>query len=220
MTALKPLEDLRVRGVASRRYPLNKKCAHPECSEAAVDPHHAFPRSQIGNDSWFVLLGGDDVTPTSDERGGGHRQAIPHVTGLCRMHHDAVEIHAAWIKLEEGEWRWYDHRFADIAERDEKVEPRDWEYLGPLNPQPGSVEGRAKRKKFKGEARRNRTTISIKVPKDDQEDGGALFDEAIETLRERYNPESNLPVYNVIMLALLFTILNSGADDFQGGIGT
>ncbi len=216
MTALKPLEDLRVRGVASRRYPLNKKCAHPECSEAAVDPHHAFPRSQIGNDSWFVLLGGGDVTPTSDERGGGFRQAIPHVTGLCRMHHDAVELHAAWIKLEEGEWRWYDESAAWSV--DEGVQR--WTLVGPLNPQPGSVEGRAKRKKFKGEARRNRTTISIKVPKDDQEDGGALFDEAIEALRERYNPESNLPVYNVIMLALHYTILNTTADDFQGGIGT
>jgi hypothetical protein len=54
MTALKPLENRRVRAVPSERYPLNKKCAHPECNEDAVDPHHAFPRSAIGGDSWFV----------------------------------------------------------------------------------------------------------------------------------------------------------------------
>lgn len=189
MTALKPLEDLRARGVASRRYPLNEICAHPECSEPTVDPHHIFPRSQIGNDSWFVILG-DDLTETSEEKGGGYRSAIPHVTGLCRAHHDAVEIHDAWIKLEDGEWRWYDRKSTFEDERDGV--PHSWELLGPLNPQPGSKTGKPKRKKFKGEARRRRTTISIKVPQDEQEDGAGIWDDRLEQVRERMAADGDL----------------------------
>jgi hypothetical protein len=171
MTALKPIENRRVRAVASERYPLNKKCAHPECNEDAVDPHHAFPRSYIAGDSWFVEIA---ERPEAFELGS---VVVPHVTGLCRPHHDAVELHEAWIKLEDGEWRWYDRvpAYADNLVAEGMTD--EWILLGPLNPQPGSVEGKPKRKRFKGEARRSRTTISIKVPADDQEDGGAVWDE-------------------------------------------
>lgn len=218
MTALKPIENLRVRGVASERYPLNKKCAHPECREDAVDPHHAFPRSAIGNDSWFVEI----------ESEGPDFQVgfvvLPHVTGLCRAHHDAVEEHRAWIKLEDTtyggqQFVWYDRTGEPPASEDYR--PLDtidatWTPLGPLNPQPGSVEGKSKRKKFRGEKRRKRVTISIKVPKDEQEDGAGLLDDAVELLEGRLKGDDDpRPVYYTIMDALNFTILNADADDFS-----
>jgi hypothetical protein len=218
MTALKPIEDLRVRGVAARRYPLNGVCAHPECTELAVDPHHVFPRSLIGNDSWFVVLG--DLTETSEEKGGGYRHAIPHVTGLCRPHHEAVELHDAWIKLEEGEFVWYDRDERGSSGIESQGEDSqtilEWIALGPLNPQPGSKTGRPKRKRFKGEARRNRATISVKVPQDAQEDGAGLWDEAIENLEAKISGEERRPIYYTIMDALNYTILNAGPDDIGG----
>ncbi len=202
MTALKPIENRRVRAVASERYPLNKKCAHPECSEEAVDPHHCFPRSYIAGDSWFVaiFIGHSQVIPDSPSE-----QIIPHVTGLCRAHHDDVELHKAWIKLEDGEWRWYEMH--DLL--------KGWELLGPLNPQPGSVEGKPKRKRFKGEARRARTTISIKVPADEKEDGAGLWDEAIEILEQKISGDNPRPIYYTIMDALAYTNLNAGPEDFS-----
>jgi hypothetical protein len=39
--------------------------------------------------------------------------------------------------------------------------------------------GKPKRKRFKGEARRQRRTISIAVPQDAQEDGGEVWDELL-----------------------------------------
>lgn len=107
MTALKPTESLRVKGVAANRYKPNDVCAHPECAEKATDNHHCFPRSLIGNASWFVILE-DGLTETTPEKGGGYRQAIPHVAGLCRPHHEEVELHGAWIKYEEEVFVWYD----------------------------------------------------------------------------------------------------------------
>lgn len=215
MTALKPIENRRVRAVASERYPLNEVCAHPECSEPTTDPHHAFPRSAIGGDSWFVEIILDDVVMNRAHRDPDTLLVIPHVTGLCRAHHDAVEIHDAWIKLEDGEWRWYDRKSTFEGERDGV--PPSWEALGPLNPQPGSRTGKPKRRKFKGEARRKRATISIKVPQDEQEDGAGLWDEALETLEQKISGDNHRPVYYTIMDALNYTILNANEDDFTGG---
>ncbi len=69
------------------------------------------------------------------------------------------------------------------------------------------------RPRFKGEARRNRATISIKVPKDEQEDGAALFDEGVEALREKMR-RPTYPIYNVLKSALDYTNLNADATDF------
>lgn len=215
MTALKPIENRRVRAVASERYPLNKKCSHPECNEPAVDPHHIFPRSEIGGSSWFVEIThghGGGVLP--DE--GTTTTVIPHVTGLCRHHHDAVEGnleagHSAWIKLEDGVFVWYDRTDAD--DHDEFFAP-----LAPLNPQPGSVEGKPKRRRFKGEARRIRKTISLRVPNDAGEDGAALLDEQVEALEEKINPDADKrrPIYYTIIDALGYANLNADASDFGG----
>lgn len=217
MTALKPIENRRVRAVASERYPLNEVCAHPECSEPTADPHHIFPRSLIAGDSWFVVI---EITREELEAdpfdfkglewvsvlGSDVFTAIvPHVAGLCRMHHDFVENHHAWIKLEDGEFVWY------ARDTTHDAEPDTWNSLGPLNPQPGSRTGKPKRRKFKGEKRRSRATISIKVPKDDQEDGGEVWDDLFGDgqddrpygrVRERFDAlelDGGRPPYNLIV---------------------
>lgn len=205
MTALKPIENRRVRGVSANRYPLNEGCSHPECSEPAVDPHHIFPRSNIGNDSWFV-----EIEIAEDYFGQPEPIVIPHVTGLCRAHHDDVEEHRAWIKLEEGRFVWYDHRFADIAERNEKLEPRDWERLDLIDPQPaGRDKTKKKRRRFQGQAKRQRGTVSIRVPQDEREDGAGLLDDAIAQLEEKLGNDPARPPYYVIMDALNHTLLNA-----------
>jgi hypothetical protein len=130
MTALKPIENRRVRGVAAERYPLNEVCAHPSCKDPAVDPHHIFPRSMINGDSWFVEISNEGG---EREKGAPGFDPIPHVTGLCRVHHDDVEEHRAWIKLEDGGFVWY------VRKED------DWLRRGALNPQPPGKEGKPKR---------------------------------------------------------------------------
>lgn len=231
MTALKPIENRRVRAVAAERYPLNKICAHPECKEPAVDPHHAFPRSQIAGDSWFVEV----LYPTPLEKAIAYgypvvgddgtqyvAEIIPHVAGLCRAHHEDVEEHRAWIKLEEAVWNWYDqtitsgqHVFDAHTGKDIPEHEHGWALIGPLNPQPGSVEGKPKRKRFKGEARRTRKTISIRVPADAGEDGAALLDEGIEELEQKISGDDHRPPYYTIMSALDYTNLNTDATDFE-----
>jgi len=193
MTALKPIENRKVRGVPSTKYPLNDKCAHPECSEPTADPHHAFPRSQIGNSSWFVeIIEGPESKPVT-------KVTIPHVTGLCREHHDQAEDHRAWIKLEDGVFNWYDRR--------KLPKMTVWDLVGPLNPQPGSREGKAKRKRFKGEARRKRRTVSIRVP-DDTENGGEVWDLTMELVKERlvimelYEADAKIPDFEAIIAGL------------------
>ena len=158
MTALKPSEDRNVCGVASVRYPLNSVCAHPECGEPAGSAHHCYPRSQIGNASWFVAFGRSpskrDTLVTKD--------AIPHVVGLCgdgtTGHHGDLEDHRAWIKLEDGVFVWYDR------------DGEGWVRVGPLNPQPGSREGSPKRRRRSStpEERRARRVYSIRTPEGEE----------------------------------------------------
>src|SRR6266487_763407 len=129
MTALPPIESRHVKGVASRRYPMNQKCSHPECSNPIGDKgHHIFPRSLIGNDSYFVLIE-DEKTIT-----------LPHVTGLCRAHHTDVELHRAWIKLEDGVFVWYDRDNTWVLADPVYGDGDGWERVGPLDPQPGGRE--------------------------------------------------------------------------------
>lgn len=183
-----------MRAVPSERYPLNSVCAHPECTEPAVDPHHCFPRSEIGGDSWFVEVTYDDngvenETLGSKPEGEVKTVVIPHVAGLCRSHHEEVEVHNAWIKLEGGTWVWYDREtvFATMEGAVAGELAPEWTEIGALNPQPGSAVGTAKRKKrnLKGEARRGRATISLKVPQDEREDGAGLFDEYLDMAEEK-----------------------------------
>jgi len=187
MTALKPIENRRVRGVAAERYPLNEHCSHPRCKEAAVDPHHLFPRSEIGGDSWFVAIQVDDqpgITPDTP--------IVPHVTGLCRAHHEMLETHDAWVKLEDDVFVWY-------TRKDD-----DWLRLGPINPQPPSGDPKAKkavqRPRKTGDERRKRRTVTLRVPNDAEEDGAGLLDDAIEQAEEiiREDAEPRSPYYTIL----------------------
>lgn len=196
-----------MRGVASERYILNKRCAHPECSEPAADAHHAFPRSAIGGDSWFVEI----TEPYGGEEPNEHgfvtlpTIVIPHVTGLCRAHHHDVEEHRAWIKLDGGTWSWW--------VRDES---EGWIELGLLNPQPGSQEGKPKRRKRKGTpGGAKRVNISFHVPVSEQENGAELLDELIDQLEERIrgDDEHRSPYYTLAD-ALSYALLNSDRSDF------
>jgi len=152
VTALKPLETRRVVGQIASRYPLNMFCAVPDCPEPAIDAHHIFPRSEIGSTLWFVQAwDAEDHELFSSP--------LAHVVGLCRAHHDAVEQHDAWIKLEEIDgilvFIWYD-RVDD-----------DWTQVGKLDPQPGGREkiNRPKRRRFKTDDEiQKRKSVSIKLP--------------------------------------------------------
>ncbi len=194
MTALKPIENRKVRGVASEEYPLNTTCAHPDCTEKVTKTkagkphaHHVFPRSLTKSESYFVEI--TDDAPETPGEGNGKITVIPHATGLCGSgttgHHGDVEEHRAWIKLEDGVYNYYERscecRFKDSNECCDN----EWTKIGPLNPQPGSVEGKAKRKgKKHGEPRANRSVWPVKVPQDAQENGADLLDEKEQLARD------------------------------------
>ena len=159
MTALKPILWRHVKGVPSTKYPINTVCGHPDCTNPIDGTHHIFPRSMIGNDSYFV-----EFTPED-----GKTKIIPHAIGLCGSgttgHHGDVEEHRAWIRLEDGEFVWYD-RAVEAVDGDEGNLVEGWLLVGPLNPQPGSREGKPKRKRtVKGtEERAQRKTVSVRLP--------------------------------------------------------
>ena len=163
MSALKPIENARVLGVAAETYPLNRICAHPECRETVDDPHHCFPRSRQIGGSYFVEITFDTEAEAEalakllGLKANGPAVVIPHVVGLCRKHHDMVEEHFAWIKLdlETGVWSWW-------YSNDQRDGTAIYAEEGPLNPQPGSAEGKPKRKRFQGEARKKRREIISK----------------------------------------------------------
>lgn len=216
MTALKPIDARNVRGVLAKRYPINAVCAHPECDKPTESVHHIFPRSMIGNSSWFVEVAegrfkGSEDPPISEN-------ALPHAIGLCGSgttgHHGDLEEHRAWIRLEDGVFVWYDripyeghvledgtiHKFSEV--------PDDWQNVGPLDPQPGGREkSRKRRRKLQGEERRKRRTISLRVP-DDTEDGGAIWDETLEETKSKlvqlglYSADDKIPNYEAVIAAL------------------
>jgi hypothetical protein len=108
---------------------------------------------------------------------------IPHAVGICGTgttgHHGDLEEHRAWIKLENGVYVWYDR----IDREPEGPLEFDFVEVGPLNPQPGSREGKPKRKKqattkVEKEARVN-TTIRTTVGEKN------VLPELIEQCRER-----------------------------------
>lgn len=68
-------------------------------------------------------------------------------------------------------------------------------------------EARAKRPRLKDDARRKRRTISVKVP-NDEENGGEVWDETLEQVKERlvslglYSEDDQIPVYEAIIAGL------------------
>lgn len=192
MTALKPIESWDVTAVSDhdeerkllRKAVVSPFCCHPDCTNASEGAHHTFPRSFINSTSWFVRIPGED-------------RPVLHVAGLCGSgttgHHGDVEEHRAWIKYEDGIWNWYE-READ-----------DWQFVGPLDPQPGKQGVKKPRRRKKGEERKARKTISIRVPAEAGEDGAGVLDDLIQTGRELWAPElgwsENVPPYYVIVAA-------------------
>lgn len=206
MSALKPSDDRHVRGVASVRYPLNQICAHPECSKPTESAHHAFPRSQIGNGSWFVAFTADTTSGTLITK-----DAIPHVIGLCGSgttgHHGDLEAHRAWIKLEDGIFVWYErieeYRPGVVSFYDDGVEG-EWLRVGPLNPQPGSREGKPKRRKksSSSEERKDRKVLQIRTPAGEEQIIPELVDAVRELRREQMGWSETAPPHYVIVYAL------------------
>lgn len=210
MTAIKPIENRRVVAVAAETYPVNTQCAWPDSDAEAVDPHHAFPRSSIGGDSYFVSITFDTweeavevlgKNPPVSEVPFGDNTAwvsspIPHVIGLSREIHDRIESRVSKIVLKDGKWVGYE------IDGEGK-----WVEVGELSPQPGA-RGTKRRKRLKGDDRRKRKTISIRVP-DDNEDGGAVWDETIERVKERlvkdelYSEGDVIPVYEAVIAGLM-----------------
>ena len=227
MTALKPIENRRVRGVAAERYPSNLICAHPECDkpvdlrpDGMPTVHHVFPRSLTKSDSYFVEIETDFEELDSGPLGDANdwktvTVIIPHAVGLCGSgttgHHGDVEEHRAWIKLEEGEYFWYD-----------RVEPRnpdnEWALVGPLNPQPGSREGKPKRKRtVKGTAERaERKTVSIRLPEGTSgEDWDELLEEASRVELEQKDTRFDSARGKVTVGSLIVAVL----ERFTGRAG-
>lgn len=214
MTAIKPAETRRVVAVAAETYPVNAQCAWPDSDAEAVDPHHCFPRSAIGGDSYFVSMTFDTYEQAVEVIGKGTNvvevpgmgwvtDPIPHVIGLSREIHEQVEKKQKKIMLVGGKWVAWD-KDAEGA----------WVEVGELSPQPGA-RGAKKRKRFKGEKRRKRKTISFRVPDDEQEDGAGLLDEKANAIRKLFGEDESYPFYYVVSAALDFTLLNADETDFN-----
>lgn len=186
MTPLRPIANTtRVRGVASKRFPLNAVCAHPECDRTDVTAHHIFGRPRgPDSDSWFVEV---EVHGKDNPEVGPMLEVIPHVSGLCghgtEGHHGDVEVHSAWIRYEDGEFVWYDRGEQELIPDWDNPQVELAEYfqrLGPLNPQPGSREGKPKRRRAKKGTAKMQAVWSVKVPKDEREDGHEVLTQGFE----------------------------------------
>lgn len=173
MTALKPIENRKVRGVAAEQYPINPICAHPECDKPTESTHHIFPRSLTKSKSFFVAIGKPGDIGLDQNTG---EIVLPHAIGLCGSgttgHHGDLEEHRAWIKLDGAIYIWFDR------------EGEEWLEKGFLNPQPAQA---GKLKKKRGPQARTATekqarkVVSIKVPVGEEN----VLDDNIEQARER-----------------------------------
>jgi hypothetical protein len=159
----------------------------------------------IGNDSYFVEIAHED----------DKTEIIPHAVGLCGSgttgHHGDVEEHRAWIRLEESEFVWYDRQ-------NTPQEEGEWVRLGSLNPQPGSREGKPKRRRtVKGtEERATRKTVSIRLPEGvSGEDWDELLSEAESVELQQQDTPFDAARGGVAIGKLLVTVL----ERFTGRIG-
>ena len=193
---LSPVDSRDVKGVPSTRYKINPTCAHPECAEPSEPgAHHAFRRSQIIGDSYFVSIDGGDP--------------IPHAVGLCSEHHRQITDNQAWIRLVEDSFVWYD----EDGYGDDGL--KGWRELGPLDPQPSQLQKspRQRAKKVKGEGeRRPSQVLSVRCPKDAAEDGVALLRELIAQAGEKIGRDPDCPIYFVLMEVLAVFVRDAVAD--------
>jgi hypothetical protein len=241
VTALKPIENRRVRGVAAERYPTNTICAHPDCSEPVEGDHHIFPSSLTKSRSYFVEIAHEDrlelqalVGPNVKIRNATtgsetvYVAVLPHAVGLCGSgttgHHGDVEEHRAWIKLEGGVFVWYDRSTSAEIEADpdgsgyEPAQDR-WDAVGPLNPQPGSVEGKPKRKRtVKGTGERKKVkTITVRLPEGfSGEDWDELYDKAVEVELEQKNTQFDPKLRRITIGKLVVAVFQRFTDPTYG----
>jgi len=200
MTALKPVESRKVRGVASTRYPIGTICSHPECDRTDVTAHHIFPRSMIGNSSWWVEIDAPEI----HRHDNISKKAVPHVVPLCGHgtdgHHGDVEEHRAWIKYEDGQFVWY--------ERDGE----EWNDLGVLDPQPlVPAPKKRRRKNLKGDERKEHPKVSLHFPTVDDK---LAFLDALDQLNERWSGDEKRSKGFLALLSAQYTLLNAGPEDF------
>jgi len=73
------------------------------------------------------------------------------------------------------------------------------------------------RKKFQGEERRQRKTISIKVPKDAQENGGAVWDSLLEQAAYKMGVDEKTPPY-YILIPVLYAFVTDQTVQVDGGL--
>lgn len=208
MTAIKPIENRRVVAVAAETYPVNAVCAHPDCTEPSDDPHHAFPRSAIGGDSYFVSITFDTYEEAVAVLGknpaitevigvGFVSTPIPHAVGGCRAHHEQLESRIAKLVLADGVWTWWEGNDGHDGNRGAAATMVE---VGELNPQPGAGKGKRKRKKLNTAERRKRKIITVRVPAD-SEDGSAIWDETQERIKKKlvemelYDEHDTIPAY-------------------------
>lgn len=209
MTALKPIENRRVIGVASETYPINKVCGHPECTLPTESTHHIFPRSLTKSKSFFV-----QITSENSEEQGLTDIILPHAIGLCGSgttgHHGDLEEHRAWIKLEVDTYIWYDRQ--QKGDETMLADGDEWIEVGALNPQPGGTGSPKKKGKKHGEPKRNRAQWSVTVPNDERERGADTLDEYEVTSREMLNEagllQDDTPRFNVLVYVWAFFLQN------------
>ncbi len=239
MTAIKPIENRRVRGVPSERYPLSTVTSHPENKEDGTEAHHCFPRSQQIGSSWFVEIAFDSKkeaeeqaalmgvkafrqpfqrTPKGEDDGANWVVVIPHVVNLTADEHKAVETHQAKILLEDGVWVWYDRGASHEKDGVTDGEATEWIKVGALNPQPGSREGKPKKARgAKKEKARARVNWQMRVPADELENGAGLMDDYVETGRELAIAlgapvEADTPPYHVVITVMAAGVVAMNAD--------
>lgn len=91
---------------------------------------------------------------------------------------------------------------------------QQWYPVGPLDPQPGYQDKKRKRRaRLKGDERRKKKNLTVKVPNEEQEDGAGLFYDAVEQLEEALGHDPSRSVYYTLMDALNLALLHGVGDD-------
>jgi len=107
--------------------------------------------------------------------------------------------------LEDGVFNWYEGTIHNLLPT--------WTLLSPLNPQPGSVEGKPKKRKKPRQTARAKAVWSSRVPKDMAEDGYEVLETLVDSVRDKLAPEmgwsSTVPSYYVLCASLANTLQNA-----------
>jgi hypothetical protein len=223
MTRL-PTESRAVKGMDGPEYPLGLACAKLGCFEPSREAHHLWRRSELIGAHWWAYIEDDDVI-------------VGNVIGLCRNHHHAVTVNAAWITWKEGQFTWSDMLTTDeplqfqppvrlVEDSLPKSPEKNGEKLviagGEIASVP-SYDGTCPtclrplpHPKSEHEPKRVRRTWSITVPVDERENGA----EALTTLLEEGRKEmarAGLPygaeeTANYFVLASMLGLFVAHAD--------